>query len=191
MRRVNVIGPSCAGKSTVARRLAAVIGVPYVELDALHHDANWTEAPAELLQARVRAALDAAPDGWVVDGNYFGKLGTLVLDEADTIVWLDVPFRTALRRVLARTWFRLITRTELWNSNRERLRDTFGRNSIVLYVIRTHRRWPGRWESRLEGRHVLRVRDAGAFLQSIQATVEMSGSSSVRARQNTPPFVER
>jgi adenylate kinase family enzyme len=190
MRRVNVIGPSCAGKSTTARRLAALLGVPYVELDALHHDANWTEASAELLQARVHAALDAAPDGWVVDGNYFGKLGPLVLDEADTIVWLDAPFHTALRRVLVRTWVRLIRRTELWNGNRERLRDTFGPNSIVLYVIRMHRGWPGRWETRLQGRNVVRVRDAEAFLQSIQATEEMSGSSNPSDRQKTPPFIE-
>ncbi len=191
MRRVDVIGPSCAGKSTVARRLAAILGVPYVELDALHHDANWAEAPAELLQARVRAALDAAPEGWVVDGNYFGKLGPLVLDEADTLVWLDVPFRTGLRRVLVRTWSRLVMRTELWNGNRERLRDTFGRESIIWYVIRTHRRWPGRWGVRLEGRNVVRVRDVEEFFQSIQATAEMSGSSSVSARQNTPPLTER
>lgn len=172
MRRVNVIGPSCSGKTTTARRLAALLGVPHVELDALHHDANWNEAPAELLQERVRAALAAAPDGWVVDGNYFGKLGSLVLDEADTIVWLDVPYGTAIRRVLRRTFFRVWTRAELWNGNRERLRDTFGRQSIVWYVLRRHRGFASRWTSRLEGRNVVRVTDAGAWLQSIQAIAD-------------------
>ena len=190
MRRAAVIGPSCAGKTTTARQLAAILGVPYIELDALHHDANWNEAPAELLRERVRAALAVAPDGWVVDGNYFGKLGPLVLDQADTIVWLDVPYRTAIRRVLARTLFRFVTRAELWNGNRETLRNAFGPQSIVAYVLRTHRRWPAKWKPRLEGRNVVRVQDADAWLQSIQATAEMSGSSSVSARQKTPPFVE-
>jgi adenylate kinase family enzyme len=91
MRRVSVIGPSCSGKTTTARRLAGILGVPHIELDGLHYGPNWTEAPAELMQERVSEALDAAPGGWVVDGNYFGKVGPLVLDRADTIVWIDVP----------------------------------------------------------------------------------------------------
>lgn len=187
---MEVIGPSCSGKTTTARRLAAILGVPYIELDALHHGAGWTEASAEVLQQRVRAALDAARDGWVVDGTYFGKLGTLVLDEVDTIVWLDVPFRTAVRRVLWRTARRAIKREELWNGNRESLRLAFSRESIVLWVLRTHRGFEAKWIRRLEGRNVVRVTDADSWLQSIQATESMSGSSNGSERQNTPPFVE-
>ena len=163
-----VIGPSCSGKTTNGRRLAAILGVPYIELDALHHDAGWTEAPAEVLQHRVRAALDAAPDGWVVDGTYFGKLGTLVLDEADTIVWLDIPFLTAIRRVLWRTARRMVRREVLWNGNRESLRIAFSRESIVLWVLRTHREFEEKWVSRLEGRNVVRVTDADAWLESFE-----------------------
>jgi adenylate kinase family enzyme len=190
VRRVEVVGPSCSGKTTTARRLAAILGVPYVELDALHHDAGWTEAPAEVLQERVRAALDAAPDGWVVDGTYFGKLGTLVLDRADTIVWLDIPFRTAIRRVLWRTLRRAVKREELWNGNRESLRLAFSRDSIVLWVFRTHRAFESTWAPRFKDRNVVRVTDANAWLQSIQATESMSGSSNGSDRQKTPPLAE-
>lgn len=191
MRRVSVIGPSCSGKTMTARRLAAILGVPHIELDGLHYGPNWAEASAELMQERVCAALDAAPDGWVADGNYFGKLGPLVLDRADTIVWTDVPHRTAIRRVLRRTWSRLITREELWQSgNRERLRDTFGRESIVAYVLTRHRGFEARWTPRLDGRNVIRITDVGGWLQSIQPTESMSGSSNGRERQKTPPFVE-
>ena len=191
MRRVAVIGGSCSGKTTVSRALAARLGVPHIELDALHHDANWTEASADLMQQRVHAALDAAPEGWVVDGNYFGKLGSLVVDRADTVVWLDVSYATAIRRVLARTWWRLLRRTELWNGNRERLRDAFGRHSIVWWVLTTHRGFVAKWEKRLVGHpRVLRIRDVDTWLQSIQATAEMSASSSASARQKTPPSLE-
>jgi adenylate kinase family enzyme len=190
VRRVEVVGPSCSGKTTTARRLAAILGVPYVELDALHHDAGWTEAPAEVLQERVRAALAAAPDGWVVDGTYFGKLGTLVLDRADTIVWLDIPFRTAIRRVLWRTLRRAVKREELWNGNRESLRLAFSRDSIVLWVFRTHRAFESTWAPRFKDRNVVRVTDANAWLQSIQATESMSGSSNGSDRQKTPPLAE-
>lgn len=190
MRRVSVIGPSCSGKTTTARRLAGILGVPYVELDALHHDPGWQEANAEVFRARVEAALDAAPHGWVVDGNYFGKLGPLVLDRADTVVWLDVPYATAVRRVLWRTFRRSLSREELWNGNRESFRIAFSRDSIVWWVLRTHRGWAARWTPRLAGRNVVRVTDAAGWLQSIQPTVTTSGSSKASERQKTPPSVE-
>jgi adenylate kinase family enzyme len=190
MRRVNVIGPSCSGKTTTARRLAAMLGLPHVELDALHHDAGWQGAPAEVLSARVEQALAAAPDGWVVDGNYFGKLGPLVLDRADTIVWLDIPYGKALRRAVRRTFRRALRREELWNGNRESFRIALSRDSIVLWVIRTHRGFGAKWAGRLEGRNVLRVADVDAWLQSIQPAESTSGSSNGSERQKTPPSVE-
>jgi adenylate kinase family enzyme len=190
VRRVQVIGGSCSGKSTTSRRLAAILGVPYIELDSLHHDPGWTEASADVFRERVARAIAAAPDGWVVDGNYFGKLDTFVLDQADTIVWLDIPYRTAIRRVLWRTFHRSLRREELWNGNRESFRIAFSRESIVLWVLRTHRGFAAKWATRLEGRNVARVTDADAWLQSIQATESMSGSSNGSERQKTPPFVE-
>ena len=80
-----MIGSSCSGKTTLAARLAEALGVPHIELDALHHGPNWQEATAEELHARVEEAL-AGLDGWVTDGNYMGKLGTWLIDQADTIV---------------------------------------------------------------------------------------------------------
>ena len=82
----------------MAARLAERLGVPHIELDALHHGPNWQEATAEELRARVEEAL-AGLDGWVADGNYMGKLGTWLIDQADTIVWLDLPLRTLLPRI--------------------------------------------------------------------------------------------
>jgi adenylate kinase family enzyme len=190
MRRVQIIGGSCSGKSTTSKRLAAILGVPYIELDALHHDPGWTEASAEVFRERIANAIAAAPEGWVIDGNYFGKLDTFVLDQADTIVWLDIPYRTAVRRVLSRTFRRSWRREELWNGNRESFRLALSRESIILWVLRTHRGFAAKWAPRLEGRNVVRVTDVDAWLQSIQPTDSMSGSSKGNERQNTPPFVE-
>jgi len=196
VRRVAVIGGSCTGKTTTARMLAARLGVPHVELDALHPDPGWQEASADVLQARVDAALAAAPDGWVADGNYHGKLGTSVLEHADTVVFLDLPFRTALRRVLWRTLWRSLTRKELWNGNRETLRNAFSRQSIVWWVIRQHGSYREKWPPRFEPLTHLNVvwlrsaREVREFLQSIQATESTSGSSKGSERQKTPPFAE-
>ena len=196
MRRVSVIGGSCTGKTTTSRALAVRLGVPHIELDALHHDAGWQEAPAEVLQARVDAALAAAPDGWVVDGNYHGKLGISVLERADTVVFLDLPFGLTLRRVLWRTGSRIASRKELWNGNRETLRNALSRDSIVWWVITQHGKYRQNWPPRYEALPHLQVvrlrspREVRDWLQSIQATESMSGSSNGSERQNTPPLAE-
>ena len=57
MKRVNVKGTSGSGKTTFAQELAKRLEVPYVELDALHHGPNWTEASADEFRARVRHPL--------------------------------------------------------------------------------------------------------------------------------------
>ena len=151
MRRVNVKGTSGSGKSTFARELARRLDLPYVELDAIHWGApNWIEPSAEDFRARVRETMDGLPEGWVIDGNYEGKLDDLVLGEADTIVWLDLPFAVKMRRLWRRTVERIGGRTELWGGNRETWRGAFwGRDSLFWWMVKTHlrhkRQWPGRF----------------------------------------------
>ena len=172
MRRVSVVGSSGSGKTTVARELGARLGVHVVEIDALHHGPDWTEATAEELRAAVSREL-AGRDGWVVDGNYYGKLGDLVLRQADTVVWLDLPLHTSLARLWTRTLGRIRTSEELWAGNRETWRGAFwGHESLFWWTIRHyHRRrriWPERFAA-IEGLAVARLRtpaEVDAFLSA-------------------------
>lgn len=141
MQRVSIAGISGSGKTTLARALAAKLGVPRVELDALNHGPRRTEAAPTELRKRVEAALAAAPRGWVADGNYESKLGDLIVSQADTLVWLDLPLPLSLVRTARRTAGRLVRRTELWNGNRETVRNAIlARNNLVSWAIRSHRR---------------------------------------------------
>ena len=82
-------------------------------------------------------------DGWVADGNYMRKLGTwLVFDQADTIVFLDLPLSVCLRRMWARTTTRIRDGTELWGTgNRETWANFIVKpNGLLFYTLRTHRR---------------------------------------------------
>jgi adenylate kinase family enzyme len=148
LRRVNVKGTSGSGKTTFGEELARRLDVPFVELDALHHGPDWYQPTAEEFSATVREALDALPGGWVIDGNYESKLGSLVLDQADTIVWLDLPLGVKLRRLWRRTSHRIRHDVELWNSgNKEEWRTAlWGRESLFMWMVRGHfrhrRTWP-------------------------------------------------
>ena len=121
--KIAVVGTSGSGKTTVARELARRLGVLHVELDALFHGPGWTETPVEEFRRRVVAATEGS--GWVMDGNYESSLGDLVLERADTVVWLDLPLPVALSRVTRRTIGRIRTREELWSGNRESWRGGF------------------------------------------------------------------
>lgn len=120
MRRVSVVGVSGSGKSTLGRELAARLAVPYVELDAIFHQPGWTPLPEDEFRRRVSAV--AAGDGWVIDGSY-SAVQPLVWERADTVVWLDPPRRTVMRRIIWRSVRRAAGRVELWNGNRERWRN--------------------------------------------------------------------
>jgi hypothetical protein len=71
----------------------------------------------------------------VVDGNYRAVVPDLVWARADTVVWLDLPRRTVLRRVTWRSLRRVVRREELWNGNRETLATVLSwdpKRSVVL-----------------------------------------------------------
>jgi adenylate kinase family enzyme len=150
--RVNIKGISCSGKTTLGRELADRLGVPYIELDALHHLPNWTEATAEEFRAAVGRAMAAAPSGWVIDGNYEAKLGNLVIDAADRIVWLDPPLHLALGRMCRRTASRIRDDVELWSGNRENWRNAFlGWDSLFLWTVRAYFRHRRQWPRKFAG----------------------------------------
>lgn len=119
MERVLVAGISGAGKTTLAARLAARLGLPRYELDALHHGPNWTPRP----EFRSDVERFADTGRWVVEDQYTRQLDDLLTARADTYVWLDLPRHTVMFRVVRRSLARSATRRELWNGNRETFRD--------------------------------------------------------------------
>jgi adenylate kinase family enzyme len=174
---VYVTGASCNGKSTLGRALAERLGVPYTELDALHHGPSWTEATADELRGRVEAAM-AASDGWVIDGGYRAKLGDLLWERADTVVWLDQPLPLIMGRLLRRTHGRIRHDVELWNGNRESWRNMFwGRDTLFWWTVRAHFRHRREYPALMERFSVVRLRTP----QEVQAFLDGAAGS------GTPP----
>lgn len=110
--------------------------MPYVELDAFMHQPGWRPRPDDEFMDEVERA--TSQPGWVVDGNYrrFVIEGP-VWPRADTVVWLDLPKRTVMRQLIARTVRRALTRQVLWNGNREPISNFVSLDpddSIILWT---------------------------------------------------------
>jgi adenylate kinase family enzyme len=161
-QRVVVLGTSGSGKSTFAGRLAELIGAEHCELDAFNHGPNWTPRPAEEFAASV-ASVVRRPR-WVVDGNYVDRVSATLWPHADTVIWLDMPLRIVLPRIVRRTVRRIRNRTELWNGNREHWSAL---TSLLPWAVRSQRRHraelPGRLaELERSGARVVRLTSVAA-----------------------------
>lgn len=138
-----VIGPSGSGKTTTAVLIGERLGLPVIELDAINHLPNWEEMPRGEFRSTVMQRLAGAREGWVCDGNYTTRVMDVVVQRADTVVWLRLPFRTVFSRLVRRTFRRSVRREVLWNGNREPIwRTLFSPDSVVWYMVRTWRSNP-------------------------------------------------
>src|SRR3954454_178754 len=134
--KIAVVGTTGAGKTTLARQIAARLGIPHVELDSLYWEAGWVAAPPGGFRERTLHALDR--DTWVVDGNY-SKVRDLTWGRAEVLVWLDYTFPVVFSRLTWRTLRRIVRNEELWHGNRESARKALlSSESIIVWQLRTH-----------------------------------------------------
>jgi adenylate kinase family enzyme len=161
--RIVVIGTSGAGKTTLAKEVAAKFDLPCIELDGLQWQPNWqalTETNPEEFVRRVGAAT-AAP-AWVSDGNY-AIVRDLIWNRATHLVWLDYSRPVIMVRVIKRSIVRAFDRTELWAGNKEDWRRWLHPSHPIQWAWSTWRDQRERFESLLDGAHyphliVLRLR---------------------------------
>ncbi|MFO8059514.1 MAG: hypothetical protein R6U70_02500 [Bacillota bacterium] len=99
VRRVAVIGPPGAGKSTASRVLARATGLPLIHLDRHFWKEGWVPTPRDEWRRMQRRII--AGDSWIIDGNYGGTLD-LRLRAADSVIFLDPPRHLYIRRVVTR-----------------------------------------------------------------------------------------
>lgn len=135
MRRVMVIGQPGSGKSTFARALGEVTGLPVHHMDHIHWMSGWRERPRGEKLRMVREI--EASDAWVLEGGLSATYDERAA-RADTIVHLDAPVGRRLRRVVLRS-------IRYWGRARPDLPDgcpeRFGWHQIEFYrfIWRTRR----------------------------------------------------
>jgi adenylate kinase family enzyme len=177
--RIAVIGTAGAGKTTLARAIAARLSLPHIELDAINWQAGWRDLDrhdrSEFVR-RVTVAIQA--EAWVVDGGY-NSIRDILYRRATHLVWLDYERPVIIARVIRRSLLRAFLRTELWagTGNRERWRHLLRPSHPIRWAWSTWRR--RRWETaerlrKTEYAHlvVLRLRRPRDARQAIEILVK-------------------
>ncbi len=99
MKRVIIIGCGGAGKSTLARKLGELTGIPVVHLDRLFWKPGWEERSPEEFDPMVQTELEK--EAWIMDGN-FNRTLPLRMKYCDTVIYLDFSKVACLLGVLKR-----------------------------------------------------------------------------------------
>jgi adenylate kinase family enzyme len=102
MKRVVILGRGASGKSTLARRLGEITGLPVVELDKLFWRPNLVATPRDEWVAAQDQLV--AKDGWIIDGD-LGQFDVVEtrLRAADTVIFLDFSFFCCAHRAIRRS----------------------------------------------------------------------------------------
>ena len=89
MKRVAVFGNAGGGKSTIARRLAELTGLPLYVVDMMQFRSGGVKVPQdEFLQAHADLL---RRDEWIIDGAGSVALLWERFAAADTLVYVDLP----------------------------------------------------------------------------------------------------
>ncbi|MEM7330151.1 MAG: hypothetical protein AAF437_15515, partial [Pseudomonadota bacterium] len=101
--RIMIMGPSNAGKSTLAVAMADKLALPAVHLDQLHHlpNTDWQPRPEAEFVALHEGAI--AKDRWIIEGNY-SRLIPRRFERATGVVFLTSGKWLRLARYFRRTF---------------------------------------------------------------------------------------
>ena len=99
MQRVMIVGQPGAGKSTIARQIGKITGLPVVHIDQIHWQPGWVERDRA---EKTRLCQEVhAREQWIFEGGHSATWAER-LERADTFIWIDLPLGLRYRRVFWR-----------------------------------------------------------------------------------------
>jgi adenylate kinase family enzyme len=170
MRKVAVFGNAGGGKSTLAKRLAELTGLPLYPLDTIKYRAGGGEVPHDEY-LKIHTDL-VGGDEWIIDG--FGCVASAWerFSRADTLIYIDLPLFTHYRWVTKRLVKGLFVNPEGWPENSPMWSSTMNSYRILWLC---HRRLTPRYRQLIadvaSSKRVHHLRSAGemkAFFEAVK-----------------------
>jgi len=159
-RRVLIYGVTGSGKTTLAARLSGITGLRWHSVDDLTWQPGWVEVPTEQQRSIIHDICQGSE--WILDSAYSKWLDE-PLGRAELIVALDYRRWVSLQRLVRRTIARLVDGRLICNGNRESLRNTLSKDSILAWHFRSFTSKRARiraWEADPAAPAVQRIRSA-------------------------------
>lgn len=101
-KKILVVGVSASGKSVFSRKLGHRTGLPVTYIDALMWKPGWSYIGDD----ETVKLLDEASQQpeWIIEGYIEKEAQALILERADSIIYLDYPRCVAAWRYIKRSW---------------------------------------------------------------------------------------
>ena len=137
-QRILVVGTSCAGKTTLAAEIGAILGITHFDMDNFHWMPGWKMCTPEEFAEQIKTTV-LPLKSWVVSGNYTTGARQTLWPAATAIIWLDYPLPLVLTRYFKRTWRRVVHKEPCCNGNYETLRNVFfDKDNLFFWILKTH-----------------------------------------------------
>lgn len=170
MKRVAVFGNAGGGKSTLARQLAAITGLPLHVIDQLRFKEGGASVPHDEYLKMHRDLL--AQENWIVDG--YGDTATVLerCSAADTLIHVDLPLSVHYWWVTKRLFKGLLVDPEGWPKHSPLWSSTI---SSYRVIPRCHRCLTPRYRQLVQEMaaskrvaHLRSPREMAAFLDNVR-----------------------
>jgi adenylate kinase family enzyme len=175
MNKIVVVGTTGSGKSTLSTKLSDKLDIPYIQLDKLFWKPNWEWTKDEEFFKKIEGAIKDK-DSWIIDGNY-SRTRHITWAQADTVIWIDLPFYIVLKQNLLRALKRIYTKEELWpnTGNVETLNRLLSKDSIIKWLFKTYPIMKKRYNDAMSDPQYSKIkfvqltshREANAFLRRL------------------------
>jgi adenylate kinase family enzyme len=179
MKKVAVFGNAGGGKSTLSKRLSEITGLPLHVLDKIKYQSGGTEVPHEDYKRTHEKIL--ATDRWIIDG--FGCMETvwLRLNEADSLVFIDLPLYVHFWWVTKRLIIGSFKPPEGWPEKSPILKSSI-KSYCVLWLCHKHltpryRQYIEQAQNTKRVYHIRSTEQIAHFFESIENETNCEDSS--------------